>query len=96
MNKRQKKKRNTIIAERIQFFKSRFIMSARKNGKNLLMQHIYKACWDKRYKPFKLLKKEYNKIFCAIDWSNGKDYSVMTRYKTNNGVISVISQEISS
>ena len=43
---------------------------------------------------FKELKKIYKGVFIAIDWSNGKDYSVKTTYINKDGVIRVLKNEI--
>lgn len=93
MNKRQRKKREKTIIERLKFLNVHHISSGRRNGKTFLFNIMLKACYSKKYKPFKLLKRMYNKIFCSIDWSNDKDHSVMARYKIINGVINVISIE---
>lgn len=88
MNKRQIKKRKKIISERIIFFNQHFVSISRRNG------NIYKACISKKYKYFKELKKIYKGVFIAIDWSNGKDYSVKTTYINKDGVIRVLKTEI--
>ena len=100
MNKRQIKKRKKIISERIVFFNqhfismSNFISISRRNGKTHLSRVVYKACISKKYKYFKELKKIYKGVFIAIDWSNGKDYSVKTTYINKDGVIRVLKNEI--
>lgn len=96
MNKRQIKKRKKIISERIIFFNqhfvsmSNFVSISRRNGKTYLSRVVYKACISKKYKYFKELKKIYKGVFIAIDWSNGKDYSVKTTYTNKDGVIRVL------
>lgn len=94
MNKRQIKKRKKIISERIIFFNQHFVSISRRNGKTYLSRVIYKACISKKYKYFKELKKIYKGVFIAIDWSNGKDYSVKTTYIKKDGVIRVLKNEI--
>ena len=94
MNKRQIKKRNKTINARISFFNSHIIYSGRRNGKTFLYKKIVKACYSKKYKPFREFKKVYEKIFLSIDFSNGKDYSVCTKFKINKGITRVIKTEI--
>ena len=94
MNKRQAKKRKSIISERIIFFNQHFVSISRRNSKTCLNGVIYKACISKKYKYFKELKKIYKGVFIALDWSNGKDYSVKTTYINKDGVIKVLKNEI--
>ena len=94
MNKRQIKKREKVINERIIFFNQHFVSISRRNSKTYLNGVIYKACISKKYKCFKELKKIYKSVFIAIDWSNGKDYSVKTTYINKDGVIRVLKNEI--
>lgn len=93
MNKRQIKKRNKIIKERMNFFAKHTIFYSRQCGKTSLTTNIYKTCLDKKYKNFKMAKKLYKDMFIAIDWSNGADHSVKVKYKIKNGVASVLSSE---
>lgn len=94
MNKRQKKKRNKIIGDRMAFLNKYIIYSGRMSGKAACYNTIIKACWSKKYEPFKKLKKIYKKIFIAIDFSNGKDFTAETHYKIRNGVIQIIGTKI--
>jgi hypothetical protein len=90
LNKRQIKKRAKIINERIRFFSNHFIYSGRGNGKTSTFRTISKACFNKKYRPFKALKKIYGKIFVGVDLSNGRDYGVSVTATAKKGVISVI------
>lgn len=94
MNKRQYKKRNKIIQERIEFFNSHIIMGGRSNGKTHFAKVIHKACMSKSYKYFNQIKKIYNDLYMSVDWSNGKDYSVMNTYKVKNGIVNIFKSEI--
>lgn len=96
MNKRQIKKRDKIIRQRLEFFNNHIISSGRQNGKTSFVKAIYKACMSKKYKYFKELRKQYSKIFMAVDWSSGEDYSVRTSYKIKGRVIKVIKHEVIS
>lgn len=94
MNKRQIKKRDKIIRQRLEFFNQHIISSGRRNGKTSFVRAIYKACMSKKYKYFKALKKTYKKIFIAVDFSNGRDFSVKTTYKISSGVAKVLKNEV--
>lgn len=93
MNKRQIKKRDKLISQRFNFFNKHIIGVGRQNGKTLFIRAIYKACLSKKYKYFKELKKTYKKIFVAVDFSNGRDFSVKTTYKINGKVAKVLKHE---
>lgn len=94
MNKRQIKKRKKIINDRYDFFNQHIIIEGRRSGKTYLSRAIQKACISKKYKYFKALKKAYNKIFIAVDISNGKDYSVTNTCRYSNGKVKVLKSEI--
>lgn len=65
MNKRQKKKRDKIIINRIVFFRHFLIYDGRRNGKTHRLNEMIKAIYSKKYKPFKELKKQYENIITA-------------------------------
>ncbi|AAK79148.1 hypothetical protein BJV85_002821 [Clostridium acetobutylicum] len=90
MNRRQVKKISKNINKRIRFFNAHLTMCSKRNDKTILYRNINKACYSKKYKPFKLLKKVYEKIFLAIDLWSGKDYSVETIYEIKDGSATLI------
>ncbi len=94
MNKRQKKKRNKIIELRMAFFRKHIIYAGRMNGKSIISNTITKACWSKKYKPFNDLKKIYKNVFVSVDYSNGRDFTAVTRYIRNNGVVEILGTKI--
>lgn len=80
MNKRQKKKRQKIIRERLEFLNKHFnyYVCGRKNGKTFLYRKMLHAVTSKSFKPFKDLKRYLDKIYISIDYSNGRDYTAIT------------------
>lgn len=66
MNRRQIKKRDKIIRQRLEFFNNHIIASGRQNGKTSFVKAISKACMNKKYKYFKELKKQYDMYFVTI------------------------------
>jgi hypothetical protein len=94
MNKRQRKKRNKIIRERANFFNNYTLMSGRRNGKKTFINKLNKAIASKRYRPFKLLKKYFNKILISIDWGSGVDHGAMTHAYISEGKITITKVEL--
>lgn len=94
MNKRQKKKRSKIIINRIVFFRHHLLYYGRRNGKTHRLNEITKAIYSKKYKPFNELKKRYENLIVAIDYSNGKDYSVKTTAKKIGGKMEILKVEV--
>lgn len=94
MNKRQKKKRGRIIKERFEFFNKHLIYYSRRNGKTYTQNEIMKAILSKKHKPFKELKKKYENLIIAVDYSNGKDYSVETTAKKIGDKIKILKVEV--
>lgn len=85
MNKRQRKKRLKIIAERVKFINSHMFISGRMNGKTLLWGRIQEACYSKKYKPYKQLKRFFKKLNIGIDLSNGFDYTAISMFLKEKG-----------
>lgn len=94
MNKREKKKRSKIIAERLLYFNKQLIYGGRRNGKWYMQERILKAVFSKSYKYFKELKKEFGQTIIAIDWSNGKDYSVKTTVRRTADKVEILKVEV--
>lgn len=80
MNKRQKKKREKIVMERLEYLNMRTILRVcgRRSGKTFIYRKMLHAVLSKRYKPFKDLKKYLDKTLISVDYSNGRDYTVIT------------------
>jgi hypothetical protein len=94
LNKRQKKKRNKIVYDRVKFFSNHIFWGSRQNGKKYLNKKINEACSSKKYMLFKKLKKIYDKVFFSIELSNSIDYGVKTTVKIEHGIIRMINTEI--
>ena len=94
MNKRQRKKREKIINERLEFFSKIFINIGRRNGKTQLYEGINKAIYSKHHQPFKILNKKYKNMLIAVDWGNRKDYSVKTTAKRIGNSIKILKVEV--
>lgn len=93
MNKRQKKKRITEILRRAEFTGSHFVFSGRGNGKLLFREAVLKIILSKKYEPFKQLKKEYRKLYVAVDYSNGRDHTAKCYYQFVDGVQKIVKFE---
>ncbi len=94
MNKRQKKKRQKIITERLELLNKHFIVCGRRNGKTLLYRRMIHAVRSKRYKPFNDLMRYFEKAYISIDYSNGLDYGVRTHAHIKRGIVTIIKIEI--
>jgi hypothetical protein len=70
LNKRQRKKREKIIKERIKFINNLWFSFGRRNGKTLFQKALYKICTTKKYRPFKLYKKWVNESFISVKASS--------------------------
>ncbi|QLY77813.1 hypothetical protein [Clostridium intestinale] len=92
MNKRQCKKRIKIVTERFKYVNKSIMISGRQNGKTKFIKAILKACLSKKYKYFKALQKP--NLFIAIDLSNNKDFSAISYYRRENGVIKIAKTEL--
>ena len=90
MNKRQFKKKVKKIAERIEHFDKHPLHLIETNRDILYHCKILKVCFDKKYKPFKELKKKYKNIVISTDWGNGEDYTVQTTMKINGDIKEVL------
>ena len=90
MNKRQRKKREKIIRERIKFINNLWFSFGRRNGKTLYYTALHKMCTSKKYRPFNLYKKMDRhvmkvkpntwlgrQIIGGIDLASGKDRTVI-------------------
>ena len=62
MNKRQRKKKNKKISERLEYLKCFSYRTGRRCGKTSLYISLFKTSMSKSYKEFKTLKKYFKKI----------------------------------
>lgn len=89
MNRRQKKKREKIVRERLEYLNMRNILhvSGRKNGKTFIYRKMLHAVLSKRFKPFKDLKKYIDKAYISVDYSNGRDHTCIIHGSRDKGKV---------
>ena len=64
MNKRQRKKKQKKIDERLSYIwnKKYVVLFGRKSGKTSAIKFMMKACLSKKYKNFKIVKRQIDKL----------------------------------
>jgi hypothetical protein len=73
MNKRQIKKKQKKIANRVDSLKKYIYMYGRRNGKTAMIHKVIRVIYSQKHKPYKELIKKFDtekkKLIIAIDQS---------------------------